>query len=284
MNLETAFKILDMAMDSSFKQIKLKYYALALQYHPDKNPEVNPDIFKKINLAFEFIRNNLHKNEQYILSDNIYIKLFQELYGNKIRIQGLEYLIKILTFLGKDANYQKIHNQKKYIELSQCLEFINNLDIMYISIDDFDEDGFYINSIVEYFSDINKYYDYVCSFFKLHIDYEIEPNFQILINKLNNLKVPDIRRLTSLDFSNHEKAGFIAGFMKEFKIWRCNNEQLINCLNYYGIKLEIDQLKNVSIKNKVKEICITYNFPDDVFLNSNKYKLITNLEQLYIKI
>jgi len=64
--MKNPYKVLGVKKDASTEDIKKAYRQLALQYHPDKNPD-NPDAeskFKDISSAYEIL-NNQEKRQQY---------------------------------------------------------------------------------------------------------------------------------------------------------------------------------------------------------------------------
>lgn len=54
LNRKQAYEVLDLEQDSPFDVIKRKYRLLALQYHPDRNPD-GAEKFKQISAAYELL-------------------------------------------------------------------------------------------------------------------------------------------------------------------------------------------------------------------------------------
>jgi DnaJ-class molecular chaperone len=67
MELKDYYQILNISQDANAADIKRAFHRLALQYHPDRNPENTEEAgkkFKEINEAYEVLGDE-HKRQQY---------------------------------------------------------------------------------------------------------------------------------------------------------------------------------------------------------------------------
>lgn len=55
-NYSACYSILGVSPSVSDTELKKTYYKLVAQYHPDKNPDADPDMIKAINLAYEILK------------------------------------------------------------------------------------------------------------------------------------------------------------------------------------------------------------------------------------
>jgi DnaJ-domain-containing protein 1 len=55
-NYSACYSILGVSPSVSDTELKKTYYKLVAQYHPDKNPDADPDMIKTINLAYETLK------------------------------------------------------------------------------------------------------------------------------------------------------------------------------------------------------------------------------------
>lgn len=70
MNIQQAYKTLNVNSDASFEEVKGAYRKLALELHPDKNKTAKDDLeFKKITEAYHYLKNEI-KSSMKIQSSN----------------------------------------------------------------------------------------------------------------------------------------------------------------------------------------------------------------------
>ena len=144
------YKILDVSKTSTTKEIKHKYYQLALKYHPDKNIEKNisTEKFKLLSEAYTILSNpkkrflyDIHlflnlKPNTIILSDDD-IEIIHKYYLNIIQSSEYKLFMSLYSSLPKIFKkniYEKFHKKSipsttlidiseiKYIDVSQLKE------------------------------------------------------------------------------------------------------------------------------------------------------------------
>ena len=57
------YAILGVSSQASGEEIKARYYELAQQFHPDKNPQLNTEKFKEIGQAYNLLKDPARKEE-----------------------------------------------------------------------------------------------------------------------------------------------------------------------------------------------------------------------------
>lgn len=97
MNINDAYKILEIEPDSNDNDIKKAYKKLAIKWHPDKNIE-NKEFaekkFKEISQAFEILSNkhkymtNDFESSSFINPNDLFNQIFKEMYINSRNINN----------------------------------------------------------------------------------------------------------------------------------------------------------------------------------------------------
>lgn len=128
MNLQIALNILNLNSKYNIKNIKeltnielrKNYHIMALNYHPDKNKELDAnERFQEIGEAYTFLHNvinsNVNKDKNNIYENNIYEEIYITPYTD-LMINLLKILIKPETENGEINKFQK-----------KCIEYTNKL-------------------------------------------------------------------------------------------------------------------------------------------------------------
>ena len=77
--MQDFYSLLGVNQNSSLKDIKIKFRELAMVYHPDRGG--NPDEFKRLKTAYEWLVQN-HKQEKNYIFDASSDALFKKLFWN----------------------------------------------------------------------------------------------------------------------------------------------------------------------------------------------------------
>jgi hypothetical protein len=155
-----------------------------------------------------------------------------------IDYESIPKIIDKIENIKKDSTIEKIHfftniksNNINNLNLCYTNYLENYFDISPISID---------NKVVLKFSSINKIY---------RINIIIDNYYELIIN-INQIKIITLNKSRNDIVIN----GFINNHLLNIEIIEDNNKILIN-INKYGIKLNIDSMKEVDIKNiKIKSL------------------------------
>jgi hypothetical protein len=119
--MTTYYEMLELKSNSSLDDIKKAYRKLALQYHPDKNPEADPLVFLNIQAAYEVLSDpGLRAKYDERLNSNK-LDLNQNEAVNEIYYSSLEDVFQKLPAIL--LNYQqKLKNKNQELDLF-CLEW-----------------------------------------------------------------------------------------------------------------------------------------------------------------
>ena len=76
-NIEASFKILDISINSTYKEIRTAYLRLAKQYHPDHGGD--EELMAKIAAGYNFLRNEYEEKPEDYTRPNLYRFFLQKL-------------------------------------------------------------------------------------------------------------------------------------------------------------------------------------------------------------
>ena len=62
-NFENPYKVLNLSNNASAEEIKKQFRKMSLKYHPDRSPDDNGEMFKKIQAAYEILGDDEKRNE-----------------------------------------------------------------------------------------------------------------------------------------------------------------------------------------------------------------------------
>ena len=129
MNYQKACNILELNHGFSLQELKKKYYKKALEFHPDKNNNVQQsEFFKEINEAYSFLNKTTDISDDYeykcgeesnynIIVDN-FIKLFSNI-NDKTSVDIIKNIISnyhnlsVKTFEGLDIIETRLSGEPK---------------------------------------------------------------------------------------------------------------------------------------------------------------------------
>ena len=271
MNYKTALEILEIDMsdkkysDINLEYLKKQYHKLALQNHPDKNGNTqdSKEKFQVINEAYEYLKKEIHFNDQGEKSTStVYIDILQsfltEIFAGKYNDKFYEIVKKIIVKkipnkLFKDLNkemafdiYNFLSKHKIILHISQ--ELLDNL-----------------MEIVK-----NKYED-VMEYYKLNPSID-----DLLENNVYKLYVNEQLFLVPLW---HNELYFESSELNNFK------EIIVSCEPELSKNIKIDENNNLVVKIDVKLIDIPNLIVNDgkIIFNIGKKEFYVPVNKLYMK-
>lgn len=73
LDLKAALQLFDLGERASLQKIKEKHRELVKKHHPDHDAERDPDVIRRINIAYELLRNYC-ENYQFCFSEEEYLE------------------------------------------------------------------------------------------------------------------------------------------------------------------------------------------------------------------
>jgi len=241
MNYSTACDILNLTPPFSYADLKKNYHLMALQYHPDKNPDPNSgEIFRQVVDAYEYMSTYLDvtgKVESDSESDSSSHSYTSILYD----------FIKIMT-----TNNVGDHSKLIGIFKNDCIEYILN------TIGELED-----STLIEF----SKYCNFAYKIFNVS-DESKEKIRETILSRLKDINVyilnPSIKNLINNDIYCLEHVGDIIYVPLWHKELHYNNV-VIKCVPVMPENIWIDDANNIHYKlsidcNKIfseKELIIT---------------------------
>lgn len=259
MNYYNACNILNLSNIFNNKELKHNYYLKALQYHPDKNSDINAKMkFQEVLDAYIFL--------------NKYKDIFDEEKEEDQREKNNSYLDILENFLGGVLN--------KNIDTEYFLSILNNKSSE-ISIELLNH--FSKNTLLKFHNFVNQYFDI------LHINKDIKEKLEELITDyikndiitkvnptLDNLINDEIYKL-----SYEDDLYYIPMWHHELVYELSGNSLIVQCEPQLPEYITIDQYNNlyVNLSTTVKSILNDNN----ITINIGEKKYIIPISELYIK-
>ena len=241
MNYSTACDILNLTPPFSYADLKKNYHLMALQYHPDKNPDPNSgEIFRQVVDAYEYMSTYLDvtgKVESDSESDSSSHSYTSILYD----------FIKIMT-----TNNVGDHSKLIGILKNDCIEYILS------TIDELED-----STLIEF----SKYCNFAYKIFNVS-DESKDKIRETILSRLKDINVyilnPSIKNLINNDIYCLEHVGDIIYVPLWHKELHYNNV-VIKCVPVMPENIWIDDANNIHYKlsidcNKIfseKELIIT---------------------------
>ena len=278
MNYNNACKILELSNIFNEKELKHKYYLKALQYHPDKNLDINAKIkFQEVLDAYTFLKDYYKYTDIDIDNDT----------EDSSELNQSEYLNILDNFINGILN----KNKNKSIDVKQFLSILNNRCSELLN--HFSKDTLLkMHKFVIQYSDI------------LHINKEIVERLEILIgdftkndiikiinptidnllsDEIYKLEIDEIDKIDEIDEEIKNEIYYIPMWHHElvFELSDASKNLLIvQCEPDLPEYITLDQYNNlyVNISTTIKSI-----LNDNITINIGTKKYIIPVCELYIR-
>jgi DnaJ-class molecular chaperone len=109
MNFKTACEIMEICAPFTKEELKKKYYYLALKYHPDKNPEIQIELFQNM-------------REAYLFLDNLQESTASGAYNLNTKLSATMYDIILNKFIDSITNALDNMNYDTFMQLYEIMQ------------------------------------------------------------------------------------------------------------------------------------------------------------------
>ena len=235
MNFSSACDILNLTPLFSYADLKKNYHLMALQYHPDKNPDLNSgEIFRQVVDAYQYLSSYLdatnHKDDKYTPREADAAK---DTYSHSYSSIVYDF-IKIMT-----TNNQYDNNRLIDIFKNDCLEYILS------TISELED-----STLIE----LAKYCNFAYKIFNV-CEESREKIREAILSRLKDVNVyilnPNLKNLINNDIYCLEHAGEIIYVPLWHKELHYNNV-VIKCVPELPENIWIDDINNIHYKLSIE--------------------------------